>query len=302
MADEAPPATSPAEEQDASDAAQQQQQQKDERLKGTVKWFNATKGFGFITPAGDDSGEPKEDLFVHQTSIQVEGFRSLREGEEVEYDVEEGPDGRTKAINVTGPSGSAPLGAPRRASRGSGTPVAGAAPGGGGGAFGRGGGGGGGGGGRGRGPGGPHAGPAPGYFYPAHAGYGYYPPGGYYPGAYYPPPHAFPMRGGRAMRGGGRGGRFGGGRGEGGEPSGEPSGLQVVVHNLPWSCTWQQLKDSFREWKVERADIVLDAWGKSRGFGTVRFTTREDAAAAIDKLNNTDFEGRTITVRLDRYA
>jgi len=53
---------------------------------------------------------------------------------------------------------------------------------------------------------------------------------------------------------------------EGGE-GGEPSGLQVVVHNLPWSCTWQQLKDSFREWKVERADIVMDPWGKSRWVG-----------------------------------
>jgi hypothetical protein len=41
---------------------------------------------------------------------------------------------------------------------------------------------------------------------------------------------------------------------------------------------------------------------RPRGFGTVRFTTREDAEAAIEKLNNSDFEGRTITVRLDRYA
>jgi hypothetical protein len=40
--------------------------------------------------------------------------------------------------------------------------------------------------------------------------------------------------------------------------------LQVVVHNLPWTCTWQQLKDCFREWKVERADIVEDQWGRSR--------------------------------------
>lgn len=271
-----------------ADAPAAPQTEETQRLKGTVKWFNATKGFGFITPS-DDAGEAKEDLFVHQTSIQVEGFRSLREGEEVEYDVEESPDGRTKAVNVTGPGGANPLGAPRRASRGSGTPVAGAAPSGGSGAF-RGGG-------RGRGPG--PAGPAAGYFYPP-AGYGYY-PGGYYPGAYYPPPHAFPgMRGGRGMRGRGR---FGGGRGaEGAAEGGESSGLQVVVHNLPWSCTWQQLKDTFREWKVERADIVLDHWGKSRGFGTVRFTTREDAEAAIEKLNNSDFEGRTITVRLDRYA
>ena len=40
----------------------------------------------------------------------------------------------------------------------------------------------------------------------------------------------------------------------------------------------------------------------TRGFGTVRFTTREEAEAAIEKMNNSDFEGRTITVRLDRYA
>jgi hypothetical protein len=40
--------------------------------------------------------------------------------------------------------------------------------------------------------------------------------------------------------------------------------LQVVVHNLPWTTTWQQLKDAFKEWKVERADVVYDSWGKSR--------------------------------------
>ena len=44
-----------------------------------------------------------------QTSIESDGFRSLREGEEVEFDVEESPDGRTKAIKVTGPEGSAPM-------------------------------------------------------------------------------------------------------------------------------------------------------------------------------------------------
>jgi hypothetical protein len=38
----------------------------------------------------------------------------------------------------------------------------------------------------------------------------------------------------------------------------------VVVHNLPWTTTWQQLKDAFKEWKVERADVVYDSWGKSR--------------------------------------
>jgi hypothetical protein len=43
-----------------------------------------------------------------------------------------------------------------------------------------------------------------------------------------------------------------------------PPVLQVVVHNLPWTCTWQSLKDYFRDWKVERADIVEDQWGRSR--------------------------------------
>jgi len=38
----------------------------------------------------------------------------------------------------------------------------------------------------------------------------------------------------------------------------------VVVHNLPWTTTWQQLKDLFKEWKVERADVVYDSYGKSR--------------------------------------
>lgn len=36
------------------------------------------------------------------------------------------------------------------------------------------------------------------------------------------------------------------------------------MHNLPWTTTWQQLKDAFKEWKVERADVVYDSWGKSR--------------------------------------
>jgi RNA recognition motif-containing protein len=84
------------------------------------------------------------------------------------------------------------------------------------------------------------------------------------------------------------------------------SGLQVVVHNLPWNVGWQQLRDHFAAsgpgWRVERADVVADAWGKSRGFGTVRFATPREAEAACAKLNNTELEGRTITVRLDRYA
>jgi cellular nucleic acid-binding protein len=76
---------------------------------GKVKWFNSSKGFGFITP--DDGGD---DLFVHQTSIHAEGFRSLREGEVVEFTVESSDDGRTKALDVTGPAGSFVQGASYR--------------------------------------------------------------------------------------------------------------------------------------------------------------------------------------------
>ena len=62
---------------------------------GTVKWFNDDKGYGFVTP--DDGGK---DLFVHHSAIQSEGFRSLTEGEKVQYETEEGPKG-PKAVQVT---------------------------------------------------------------------------------------------------------------------------------------------------------------------------------------------------------
>jgi CspA family cold shock protein len=62
---------------------------------GTVKWFNNAKGFGFIT-ADDGSG----DVFVHYSAIVGEGFRTLDDGERVEYDVVEGEKGRS-AENVT---------------------------------------------------------------------------------------------------------------------------------------------------------------------------------------------------------
>jgi CspA family cold shock protein len=61
---------------------------------GTVKWFSDEKGFGFITP--DDSGK---DLFVHHTSIQADGYRSLSEGAKVAYDAEQGQKG-PQAQNV----------------------------------------------------------------------------------------------------------------------------------------------------------------------------------------------------------
>jgi CspA family cold shock protein len=55
--------------------------------KGTVKWFNDSKGFGFIAREGG------EDVFVHHSAIQSEGFRSVAEGDQVEFEVEQGPKG-----------------------------------------------------------------------------------------------------------------------------------------------------------------------------------------------------------------
>ena len=65
------------------------------RTTGTVTWFNDAKGFGFITPENGD-----KDCFVHHTAIKADGFRSLSEGERVEFDIVQGAKGPA-AENVT---------------------------------------------------------------------------------------------------------------------------------------------------------------------------------------------------------
>lgn len=78
------------------------------RLRGVCKWFDDLKGYGFITPE-----DGSEDIFVHQTAVYAEGFRTLHDLEPVEYDVEIDMYGRRKAVNVTGPSSNYVQGGPR---------------------------------------------------------------------------------------------------------------------------------------------------------------------------------------------
>jgi CspA family cold shock protein len=65
-----------------------------EKVLGTVKWFNGSKGFGFI------EREDGDDVFVHFSAIQADGYRTLEEGQRVEFEIEQGPKG-LQAANVT---------------------------------------------------------------------------------------------------------------------------------------------------------------------------------------------------------
>lgn len=241
------------------------------RCAGIVKWFNPKKGFGFITPNGGG-----DDVFVHQSSIQVEGFRSLAEGSKVEFVPVPGPDGRTKATEVTGPEGakpkvgSKPYVGPRGAQQfipqgqlaygmmyqyNPQMYAAGMYPG----------------------------GPAQGFQGPYQPQsrpmmpYGGTTQGYYMPDVVMPRPQQFRST------------------------SSQP-GFKVVVHNLPWSTSWSDLKACFADWHPARADIVLDPYtGNSKGYGIVSFTSQEDMDAAIAGMHGQDIGGRTVSVRPDRF-
>ena len=135
-------------------------------------------------------------------------------------------------------------------------------------------------------------------------------------------PSIYNTRGGFAPRGG-RGGYGGGGAGGGGgggyggdaaaggfqprgppQPTGNNDGTQVYIGNLPWRTSWQELKDLGGQYgDVHRADVAADRFtGRSKGFGTLKFATPESAQAAIEALNDSEFQGRKIVARLDNYA
>jgi len=185
-----------------------------EKRKGVVKWFDPRKGYGFITP--DDGAE---DLFVHQTSILCSGYRSLRDGEAVEFDTDDSEDGRLRAVQVTGPEGAEPLGA---------------------------------------------------------SGSDPYMDGRASSSRYTSEPYSGL-------------GKF-------------SSGLQLVVHNVPWSVTSDRLLDTFQEFAPVDAEIMYDELGRSRGYGVVKFDNKEKAEQALETLHMTELDGRNIMVRYDRYG
>eukprot|EP01135_Chromosphaera_perkinsii_P009928 Nk52_evm21s1967 gene=Nk52_evmTU21s1967 len=87
------------------------------------------------------------------------------------------------------------------------------------------------------------------------------------------------------------------------EKKSDREGKQIFVGNLPYSVSWQDLKDLFREaGNVVRADVLLGHDGRSRGQGTVLFETEAEALTAIDMFSDKEFDGRALNVHLDKFA
>jgi len=109
---------------------------------------------------------------------------------------------------------------------------------------------------------------------------------------------------GRGQRGGVRG------RGRGRfvasfkpNPVGRSTGRQIFVGNLPYTTSWQELKDHFRSCgRIIRADTLIGSDGRPKGQGTVLFEAPFEAQKAIETFNNTEFQGRMIFVQEDKYA
>lgn len=66
---------------------------------GTVKWFNATKGYGFIEPAENNASHKSRDVFLHISALEQAGLRNLSEGQKISYNIESSK-GKTSAINI----------------------------------------------------------------------------------------------------------------------------------------------------------------------------------------------------------
>jgi len=100
-----------------------------------------------------------------------------------------------------------------------------------------------------------------------------------------------------------------GGYGKGGYGGSQPlrvgprdKGRLVYVGNLPFRCAWQDVKDQFKEYgDVIHVDIAQDVDGRSKGYATVLFEKEDDAQSAIENLNETEFQGRNLMVRLDNF-
>eukprot|EP00929_Paragymnodinium_shiwhaense_P009035 TRINITY_DN113061_c0_g1_i1.p1 TRINITY_DN113061_c0_g1~~TRINITY_DN113061_c0_g1_i1.p1 ORF type:complete len:232 (-),score=67.51 TRINITY_DN113061_c0_g1_i1:279-881(-) len=112
----------------------------------------------------------------------------------------------------------------------------------------------------------------------------------------------FKSKGGGGSKGGGKGGK--GGKGKGGFRVGpDDKGRLLYVGNLPFKAAWQELKDMFREYgEVIHVDIARDPEGWSRGFATVLYKEQKEAKAAIRGLNEQEFMGRPMLVRLDNQV